>query len=67
MIVLNIQEREYFAAYLDQESKSDQGMIEQMEKLPGTEPVVKRYRLMCAARQIIAKDLRRVEIQEIAT
>lgn len=66
MITLNPQEREYFASFLDQEAKSDQAMIEQMERLNTGEAIVKRYKLMAAARSIIAKDLRRVEIQEVS-
>jgi hypothetical protein len=65
MITLNAQEREYFAAYLDQEAKSDQIMVEQMDRLGNNESIVKRYRLIAAARLIVAKDLRRIEIQEV--
>lgn len=65
MITLNLQEREYFASYLDQEANADQALVDQMVAVGSNEAIVKRYRLMVVARQVVAKDLRRVEIQEV--
>jgi len=58
LIILTDQERIRFAAYLEQEAATSDGLADQMDKLGGIGRLAEMYRTMAAAAQIIAKDLR---------
>ena len=63
MLLLTPQERYRFAVWLEQEAASEEGLLEQMEKLAmaGSDVIVKRMKLRRAAYLIVAMDLRRTE------
>ena len=61
MINLTDEERRKFAAWLMQEAHSNDVIIKQMEKLPGLETGIKKYRLEAAAYLMIARRLESTE------
>jgi len=62
-LLLSPQERDRFAIWLEHEAASEEGILEQMEKLamPGSEVIIKRMKLRRAAYMIVARDLRKTE------
>ena len=57
-------ERDRFAAWLEREAASDEGIARQMEVVPGSAilpEVIKRYRMEAAAARIVARRLRATE------
>lgn len=65
VISLDVKEREKFAAYLEQEAATNNGMAKEMEKIKVQEFVVKRMEMKAAACIIIANDLREIEDMKI--
>jgi hypothetical protein len=67
MINLTQQEREKFAAFLEQEAESALGLAEQAEKLktPPTDSIAKKLRIEVAANRIVAGLLRSTETDTI--
>lgn len=65
MITLTPQEADKFAQYLLQEAESFKSMADQMDKLPGTSAVAKKYRTEALASQIVAQKLQAYEKQTI--
>lgn len=65
--LLTDQERERFAAYLEQDAKSAEQIIAQMEKMPfgGGETFTKGLRTERAAALIIARKLRSLSSESI--
>ena len=66
MVNLTPQERDRFAAWLEWEAKTDNGLVEQMAKLNLPEPMIKRKRAMATAKMMVAIDLRSWEEQTIS-
>ncbi len=64
MITLTQQERDKFATYLEQESKSDADMATQVEKF-GPEVLVKKLKVEAMAARVIAEKLRSIETETI--
>ncbi|MCP4410161.1 MAG: hypothetical protein GY807_20950 [Gammaproteobacteria bacterium] len=65
MIFLNDAERIKFAGYLEQDAQSNEGLIEQMEKLPALDAVIKKKRVEVMACRVVVQMLRGVETQTI--
>jgi hypothetical protein len=61
MISLTTEERAKFAAFLDQDAASTEGLIAQMEKIPTPEALIKKYRTEALAQRIVARMLRATE------
>ena len=61
VITLDAEERDKFAAWLEQEAVTNKGMGEQMAKLKGHEQMAKRLQMKAAACTIIAMQLRSTE------
>ena len=59
-LLLSRQERERFAAWLEHEADTDQGLIRQMEAVR-QELVAKHFKVRVAAYRIVAKELRNIE------
>ena len=64
-LLLTDAERDRFATYLEREAATDDSMAKQAATIPGMDPVVKRYRMMAAAKMIVAQQLRNIEVQTI--
>lgn len=64
--MLTEQERNKFADYLEHEAATDQGMIEQCEKLSGMEPIIKKMNVERMAALVIARKLRSIETDIIS-
>lgn len=61
-IMLTQAERDKFAAYLEQDARSDDQMGTQMEKLGGPMAIMaKRYKAKAAAKLVVAMELRSIE------
>jgi hypothetical protein len=61
VITLTREEREKFAAFLEQDAASGEDLIAQMEKIPTPEALIKKYRTEALAQRIVAKMLRATE------
>lgn len=61
IIMLNEQERNRFASWLEQQCESNRGMLEQLEKMPHAAPVAENMKRETAAMLIVAKKLRSIE------
>lgn len=64
IIALTQEERDKFAAWLEQSAKSDTEMAEQMGKLAGSnavDAVAKRMKQRATTYSIVAKELREIE------
>lgn len=61
ILTLSREDRERFAAWLEQDAAGTLGLVEQMAKIPGTEVVAKLKRTEALAQQIVAKMLRATE------
>lgn len=61
VVMLSQEERERFAVWCEQDAHGTLGLIEQMERLPHTEGIVKLKRTEAMAQQIVAKLLRSIE------
>lgn len=59
-ITLTAQERERFAAWLEQEATTDEQIIPQVETLSGMQPYISRLRLHVAACRLLAHKLRSI-------
>ena len=64
--MLTPQERDKFALYLEQEAATDDQMVDQLEKMGGVEPMVKKLRAEAMAAKIIAAKLRSIEDETIS-
>lgn len=64
-MMLNDNERARFVAYLDGEIATHKIMIEQIMKLPGMDPVAKKFKMELAALQIVANRMRATETDSI--
>ena len=64
-MLLTNEERERFAAYLEQEARSDLAILEQMEKSNMPAALIQKYRVEAMAAQVIAKKLRSTESETI--
>jgi hypothetical protein len=66
-LLLSDAERERFAAYLERDAVSSEGIAEQMQKLGGPviEPLRQQVLAEAAACRIIAKKLRSTESQRV--
>jgi hypothetical protein len=60
-LLLTDHERERFAAYLEAEAESADGIAAQMETIRTHEAIIKRFRLEAIAARIIAAKLRATE------
>ena len=58
-LLLSTEERNRFAFWLEFEAATSEGLIKQMETIPGTERVAKHMKMKWAAYLIVAKDIRR--------
>ena len=65
IIMLSKEERERFAAWLEQDAAGTDGLLQQMAKLPNTEAIAKVKRAESMAQKIVAKMLRSIEGMEI--
>jgi len=65
VITLTQAERDRFAAYLEHEAHCDDGIMEQMQKLPGMAPMLAKLRAESLAAKVIAAKLRSIESEEI--
>ena len=63
-MLLNDEERERFAVYLEGEAKSDLEIADQLEKM-GQPSGAQKYRVEGMAAQVIAKKLRSIESQTV--
>lgn len=61
MIALTDSERERFAAYLEQEAATMDGLIEQMRRINVPEALIKHKQAEAYAQRIMAKALRNTE------
>lgn len=61
IITLTQEERDKFAAWLEQNAKSDDAMAEQMTKMGGLDMVVKRMKQRAALYSLVAHELRNIE------
>lgn len=61
MIDLTKEERDRFAAWLEQEAASDKGLLEQMEKLPNMAAVISHRKNEIIAALLVARKLRSIE------
>lgn len=61
MINLTQQERDKFAAYLEQEAATTDGTIEQLKKLPSMELSIKHFNAQSMSMKIVARILRKTE------
>lgn len=57
-ISLSKEEREKFAAYLEEDAKTTEGLIEQMKRINTAEAITRRYLTLVAAKKLVAHDLR---------
>lgn len=62
---LTKEERDKFAAYLEQDAYESQVLVEQLKTLPGGEILAKKLTLEIAACHIVATKLRSVENQTL--
>ena len=65
MISLTQAERDKFAEFLEQEAKSAEGILAQMEKVPVPEVLKRRYRAEALAQAVVAKMLRATETMDV--
>lgn len=65
MITLTQIERDKFSSWLEQESKSDDEMSEQLSKLTGHEVMVKHMKQRAMIFTLVAGELRKIEEVEI--
>lgn len=63
-LLLTPAERDRFAAYLENEARTDEVMAKQIDKV-GPEILAKKYRVEALAARVIAKKLRSIEDQVI--
>ena len=61
IITLTQKERDKFAAWLEQNAKSDDAMATQMEKMGGIDMVAKRMKQRAALFSLVAQELRNIE------
>lgn len=64
-LLLTRAERDRFAAYLENEARSDEELAKQVDKI-GPEVLAKKYRVEALAARVIAKKLREIEDQTIS-
>lgn len=65
-LLLTAQERDRFASWLEREVESGKGMIQQLEKLQGMEPMIGLEKRRLAAYLIVAQVLRSTEEMTIS-
>lgn len=68
MVSLSDEERQRFAAYLEQDAANDAAMAEQIEKMGGGPPMemmAKKMRTEATAARIVAAKLRSIETQTV--
>ena len=65
--LLDQHDRNRFAEYCEHEAHSTRGLVEQMEKLPGTAIIAKQFRAEAMAFAIVAKKLRSIEDASVET
>ena len=65
LIFLTREEREKFITYLEQDAAGTQGLVDQMDKLPGTETIAKMKRIEIAAQKIVVRMLKSTEEMSI--
>jgi len=67
LITLTQAERDKFAAWLEQEAISDDGMATQMETLPQGryQLLVKNFRMKASAKMLVVKEIRSIEEMSI--
>ncbi len=64
-MTLTNEERAIFATYLETDVKSSELLIEQMEKLPGLEPLIKRTKIEIAGVRLIINKLKNTQIESV--
>ena len=65
MISLTQAERNKFAEFLEQEAKSTEGILAQLEKIAVMEGVKRKYRAEALAQAVVAKMLRATETMDV--
>lgn len=60
-LLLSTEERNRFAFWLEFEAATSEGLIKQMETIPGTERVAKHMKMKRAAYLVVARDIRGTE------
>ena len=65
MISLTQAERDKFAEFLEQEAKSTEGILAQLEKIAVMEGVKRKYRAEALAQAVVAKMLRATETMDV--
>jgi hypothetical protein len=65
-LLLTDAERERFAAYLEHEAATDEGIVTQMENIHVPEAMIRRVRAEAAAARMVAAKLRAAETQTIS-
>lgn len=64
-MILSDQERERFAAYLEEDARTNELLIQQLQKVPGTPELSEKLRAESVACRVVAAKLRAVETQTI--
>jgi len=65
VISLTQAERDKFAEFLEQEAKSTEGILAQLEKIAVMEGVKRKYRAEALAQAVVAKMLRATETMDV--
>jgi len=63
---LTAEERDRFAAYLEQEAATDEGLAVQMRKIKAPQPLINKYQAESTAARIIAAKLRATQSDDRA-